>query len=348
MSKKLLSFLLAGALALSAAACGQGAASAPQQSSAPQSAASAAGPSSAEAKEVDWPTDTVKIYVAGAAGSNMDLKARLVAKYLGEELGKPVVVENRAGASGITGTTEYLTEEPNTNNIMLCAGAHLYVLPLYNDVSYQVKDFSTVIGMDTVDNGFFVSAKTGVKTLEELKQYGEGRVIKFAAGGAGNDTFLMTKVVMEELGLQSDMVTGKGFAEGLVNCSTGVVDVMYCALNQAKQYVEDGSIIPLAVYNETAYTGYADVGYPSVASFKELGIDAQYSTLSFFVIRAGTDQAVIDKLSGAIGRVYENPEFKKEFEDAGFVMMPDVGTEATEAALKTLEEKMSHYGQLTG
>ena len=64
MSKKLLSFLLAGALALSAAACGQGAASAPQQPSAPQSAASAAGPSSAEAKEVDWPTDTVKIYVA--------------------------------------------------------------------------------------------------------------------------------------------------------------------------------------------------------------------------------------------------------------------------------------------
>lgn len=116
--------------------------------------------------EVNWPTDTVKIYVGGAAGSNMDLKARLVAKYLGDELGKPVIVENHAGAGGVTACTEYLSEKPNTNNIMLFAGAYVGVLPLYNEVEYKADDYEVVIGLDTVENGFFASSKLGVKTID--------------------------------------------------------------------------------------------------------------------------------------------------------------------------------------
>lgn len=298
--------------------------------------------------EVNWPTDTVKIFVGGAAGSNMDLKARLVAKYLGDELGKPVIVENHAGAGGVTACTEYLSEKPNTNNIMLFAGAYVGVLPLYNEVEYKADDYEVVIGLDTVENGFFASSKLGVKTIDELKEYGKDKVIKFAAGGAGNDTFLMSKVVLESMGLKSDMVTGKGFAEGLVNCSTGVVDVMYCALNQAEQYVKDGSIVPLAVYNETPYTGYAEDGYAEVPSFKDQGIEAVYSTLSYFGIRSGTDEAVVEKLSGAIQRVYDNPAFKEEFDAAGFVMMQDNSREGTAKAMEELTANMQGYDAVVG
>lgn len=360
MRKALLLALMGLSLSAVAGGCsgGQQAAKAPAETSAEQTKAekseekapeTAAASEAAETEaQVNWPTDSVKIFVGGAAGSNMDLKARLVAKYLGDELGKAVIVENHAGAGGITACTEYLAEKPDTNNIMLFAGAYVGVLPLYNDVEYKADDYEIVIGYDTVENGFFASSKLGVTTLDELKEYGKDKTIKFAAGGAGNDTFLMSKVVLEEMGLKSDMVTGKGFAEGLVNCSTGVVDVMYCALNQAEQYVKDGSIVPLAVYNEQAYTGYSDDGYASVPSFKEQGIEAVYSTLSYFGIRSGTDEAIVKKLSAAIQKVYDNPEFKKEFDAAGFVMMEDNSREGTQKAMDELQANMQGYDKVAG
>lgn len=286
---------------------------------------SSAGETAAPAK---WPTGTVSIFVPGKAGANLDTKARLIAKYLGPQLGVDVVVENRPGAGGITACTEYLSEKPNSNNIEYMAASNLAVAPIYNDCEFTADDFITAAGLDTVENGLFVDAKLGIKTLDELKSYAKGKTLKFASAGVGNDSFLLSKIVMTDLGIASDSVNGDGFGDALVNVMNGSAQVCYCALNQASQYVEDGSIVPLAVYGNQSYKGYANYGFGEVPTLKSAGVDVEYSTITWFALRAGTEQAVIDKLASALKTVYDDPQFQKEFTDAGFAMLPDVSAKA--------------------
>lgn len=288
------------------------------------------------AADVKWPTGPVSIFVPGKAGANLDTKARIVAKYLGPELGVDVIVDNRPGAGGVTACTQFLAEEANSNSIEYMAASNLAVSPIYNDCEYTSGDFLTVAGLDSVENGLFVDAKLGIKTLEDLKAYGEGRTVKFASAGVGNDSFLVSKIVMEELGITSDSVNGDGFGDALVNVMNGSAQVAYCALNQASQYVEDGSIIPLAVYSEDNYAGYADFGFPEVTSLKNAGVDVSYSTITWFSLRAGTDQAVVEKLAASLQKVYDNPGFREEFTKAGFVMLPDVSAAAVSARVDAM------------
>lgn len=295
--------------------------------------------------EVNWPTGTVTIFVPGKAGANLDVKARLVAKYLSGELGENVVVENRPGAGGITACTQYLTEEPNTNNIEYMSGSNLSVSPLYNEVEFTADDFILVAGLDSVENGMFVNASLGISTLDELKAYGEGKTIKFASAGVGNDSFLVSKILMEEMGLKSDSINGDGFGDALVACASGTADITYCALNQAAQYVEEGNIIPLAVYSKDDYTGYADYGFEKVPSLVNSGYDINYSAITYFAIRSGTDDAVVSKLEEALGRVYANPDFQKEFTDAGFVMLPDTSAATVQAQMDQLIADVKSFAE---
>lgn len=353
--KRLTSVMLAAALmALMTACANQGAPAAAKATEPPaaketaQSEAPAGTDTAASGDSVKWPTGTVTIYVPGKAGANLDTKARLVAKYLGPELGVDAVVENRPGAGGITACTQYLTEEPNTNNIQYMAASNLAVAPIYNDCEFTADDFVTVAGLDSVENGLFVDAKLGIKTIEELKAYAEGKVLRFASAGVGNDSFLVSKIVMEEMGLASDSVNGDGFGDALVNVMNGSAEVCYCALNQASQYVEDGSIVPLAVYGEEGYKGYASYGFDEVPTLKSLGIDVAYSTITWFSLRAGTDDAVVEKLSAALQNVYDNPEFQAEFTEAGFVMLPDVSTDAVSARVNAMVGDCAAFAEKIG
>ena len=332
--KKLFCLALAAVMAFAMVACASGTPSS-NSTAAPASGSEASAPQET-GSDVNWPTGNVMIYVPGQAGANMDIKARLVAKYLTDELGVPVVIENRAGAGGITACTQYLTEEPNTNNIQYMSGSNLSVSPLYNEVEYTADDFEIVAGLDSVENGLFVNASLGINSLEELKEAFAGKTIKFASAGVGNDSFLVSKVLMEEMGLQSDSINGSGFSDALVACMSGTADVAYCALNQASQYVQEGSIVPLAVYCEDDYTGYADFGYDVVPSLVNEGYDITYSAITYFALRGGTDEAVVAKLEQALQNVYNNPDFQAEFEAAGFVMLPDTSADAVSAMMDDL------------
>lgn len=327
--RKLVAGLLSAAMVFSLTACSSKAPAESTGAAAPAASASSEETTAQESgNDVNWPTGNVMIYVPGQAGANMDIKARLVAKYLTDELGVPVVIENRAGAGGITACTQYLTEEPNSNNIQYMSGSNLSVAPIYNEVEYTEEDFEIVAGLDSVENGLFVNAGLDIHSLEELKEAFAGKTIKFASAGVGNDSFLVSKILMEEMGLQSDSINGNGFSDALVACMSGTADVAYCALNQARQYVEDGSIVPLAVYSKDDYTGYEDLGYEAVPSLVHEGYDITYSAISYFSLRGGTDEAIVAKLEKALRNVYENPDFQEEFKAAGFVMLPDTSAQA--------------------
>jgi len=341
MKKRFVASVLAGVMAISLAGC-KGPASTAETTAAATTAASAekettaaaeAGDAAAAGEESNWPTGPVSIFIGAKAGSNLDIKARLISKYLTEELGQPVVVDNRPGAGGITACTQFLAEEPNSNSLQYFAASYLAVAPIYNTVEYKPEDFVIAAGVDSVENGFFVDASLGIKTLDEFKAYAEGKVIKFASTGIGSDTFLLSRALMDMMDIKSDTVTGNGFPDMIVSTIAGDTQITYCALETARQYVAEGSLIPLAVCNAEAYTGYAGEGYEEVPSLTSLGYDIEYATITWLAMRAGTDEAALNKLQTALEHVYANEKFQEEMSAAGFSMLEDASSEAVTATV---------------
>lgn len=341
--RKLVTITMAVALTLFSTGCTQntGEATAPDTTIA---ATTANSETESIKQETNWPTQDVKLVTTVKVGGNMDIKARIVAKYLADELGVNVIVENLPGGGGVTGMTQYLAEKPNTHSVMYMGVPHLTTAPFFNEVEYTKDDIVVLSGLDTVENGLFVSAKGDIKSFEDLINLGKtDYLIKFGSAGINNDTFLFTKVLLEQAGVKSDSVDADSSAESLVNCMSGNVDVAYSAMNLAKSYVESGDLIPIGVFSDSNYTGYEGM---SVPTFKSMGYDITYAATSFFAIRSGTEEAVISKLETAINEVCKNPEFQKEFADAGFVMMDDRSKENIDTSIDKIQKDLESFRPL--
>jgi tripartite-type tricarboxylate transporter receptor subunit TctC len=292
-----------------------------------------------------WPAGKLlTIVVPVNVGGNIDVKARLFAKHLPKYLeGVNVVIENKAGASGITALTEYLMEGPDTSKILYIAGSHSVITPFFSETRYTKDDFIPVYGTDVVENGLFVNPdKTGVKTIEDLIAYGKGKIVKFGANGSG-DTFLISKAFLTMAGLQSDVVAENSAPAHLVNCLAGTVEVAYAAMNLGKDYVEEGKLWALGAFTEEPYTLYKGIRVPS---FKEQGYDIVFSAFSYFAIRKGTSEGVVKLLQDALTKVGQDPEFQKEFATAGFVQVKDTSAAEVLRKMDQLSKDMVRFEAL--
>jgi tripartite-type tricarboxylate transporter receptor subunit TctC len=299
-------------------------------------ASAASGPGDTDVAA--WPGKVLTIYVPVNVGGNMDVKARLYAKYLPKYLpGTNVVIENRPGANGITCLTEYLAERPNTSVLVYASAGQTVVNPFYSDTLYTRDDFIPLHASDEVVNGLFVNpAKTGIKTIEDLKKYGSGKIIKAGCDSNGL-TFLVTKALLTMAGLKSDMVDANSAPEHLVNCLAGNVDLAYAAMNLGRDYVAEGKLLPLGAFTSAPYTGYDGI---SVPSFAEQGYDIVSSALTYFAIRKGTDSRICDKIAGAFMQVSKDPDFYAEFTKAKFEPCADPSAATVDKALAKLDGQL--------
>lgn len=301
--KKLLAILLAGCMTLALAACGSNA-SAPTETSGDGS--------------VDYPGEELRILVPFQTGGALDVQARTTAKYLADELGVNVIVENVPGAGGQLGTTEYLKEEANTDTILLTDAWLLTVTPLLGPVQYTMEDYLPIIDHNSTQFCLYANpAKTGISSFEDLQAYGADNRVLFGSGGAGTSLYIVEKTLLDNMGIESDTITQNGTAEGLANLMAGTVDVSMSDFKGAADYVKSGEIVPIVWFGEETYTddGAYAAGIPCV---QDKGIDMSYQGFYYYSIRKGTDQAIVDKLHDAFAAVYANPDFQAECETIGY------------------------------
>lgn len=287
---------------------------------------------------VDYPKSSLTMIVPVAAGGNMDVIGRIAARYLEEEIGKPVVVENIKGSGGAVGATTYLAEDANTEKIIFLPSSLFTVTPLYSETEYKLDDFTPIIGFNQAVSGVFASSNSNIKTFEDLKNFDKDKTLLFGSGGIGVANYLFQCAVYEELGLKYDTIPHSSGSEGLVNVIAGTTDVVLSSMAAAKQYVEDGSLVPLFVYSDQPYSYSNGVTAPPLSEF---GINAPYDTTQFFAIRSGTDDSIVEYLRTSIEHIYENEKFMEEYTAAGGELIPLKGDELKQqidTLQKTAEE----------
>ena len=269
------------------------------------------------AADAAYPSKPIKMIHAFAPGSGTDNTGRLIAERLSQKLGQPVVVENKPGANMIIGS-EYVARQPGDGYTMLMVTLdNLGINPsLYRNPGYTPKDFDpiTLVGLLPL----VLMASTGFKynTLAEMKQASNAtkRPFTFGTWGVGSVAHLVGELIRMEVDIAFDFVPFQGAAPATTATLGGHVDVTIASAFTSSQNIKSGKAKAIAI---GGVSRSADL--PQVPTFVELGYPKIEATQWHGVaVRAGGQQAIVDRLYGEIQSILTEPESQERLLRTGY------------------------------
>ena len=253
-----------------------------------------------------YPSKPITLVVTQGPGSGSDVTARLLAGYLGPILGQTVVVENRAGASGIVGHQSVARAAPDGYTLLFTSTAGLFVVPVMNpNAKYSLADFTPVAPVMRAPFAVLVAnTPTAPKTLAELLASLRAKPQSFASAGVGTMTHLGTELVLRKAGVQATHVPYKGSGAALTDLMGGQVLFATDSLTASMAHIKSGKLRALAT-TDTAREG----SLPDVPTLAEAGVTGvQVAAIGGLFAPKGTPQDIIDKIAAATAKVLATPE----------------------------------------
>jgi tripartite-type tricarboxylate transporter receptor subunit TctC len=276
----------------------------------------AAAPASAQST---YPAKPVKIVVPVTTGGPSDLVARLLGDKLSAALGKPVIIENRPGASQSVGAAVVAKADPD-GYTLLQAAANMAINPiLMNDLPYDtVKDFMPVSLTHLTPYVFVVSAQLPVNTLAELIKHVRDNPGKVTYGttGQGSPQQLATLLLAQAVPLGTlTEVQYKGSSAAHPDLISNRITFMIDPLAAAAPHIKSGNLRALAVS-----TPQRNPSFPNVPTAAEAGVSG-YDFVSWggLFAPAGTPREVVMRLNAEVAKALGSDDLRKRFEDMGLV-----------------------------
>jgi tripartite-type tricarboxylate transporter receptor subunit TctC len=258
-----------------------------------------------------YPNKPITLVVTQGTGSGSDIMARLLAGYLGPALGQSVVVENRAGASGILGHQSVSRAAPDGYTLLFTSTAGLFVVPVMNpNARYSLADYTPVAPVMRAPFAVLVAnTPTAPKTLAELLAAVRAKPQNFASAGVGTMTHLGSELVLRKAGLQATHVPYKGSGAALTDLMGGQVLFATDSLTAAMAHIKSGRLRALAT-TDRAREG----SLPDVPTLAEAGLPGlQIAAIGGIFAPKSTPKDVVDRISAAMTKVLANPEVIQRF-----------------------------------
>lgn len=275
------------------------------------------------AAPADFPTKSVTMIVPYAAGGPTDISARALAQDLEAELGQTVIVENRPGASGITGLSEVATGKTDGYTLTYTTGDSFVQAELREGVPYSFDSFIPVAGTITQPYVLVTGKDQGLKDFSALKSLSSAT---YAVTGIGTPTHLNTAQLFDQLGVEATAVPFDGAGPAVQALVGGQTNVAMLDVSVAMPFVKSGDILPLAVFTPN---GEGLDYVPDAPTLEEVGIDTDAMTLTVWgvAVPAGTDESVVEVLRAATLAAAEGANFQK-FTTANFMPLLEADAEA--------------------
>jgi tripartite-type tricarboxylate transporter receptor subunit TctC len=299
----------------------------------------------AAAHAQDYPSRPIKIIVPNPPGGGNDLAARLVAERLREKWGQPVVVDNRAGASGRIGAEIVAAAPPDGYTLLVTAPAALVInKSLYAKLSYDPDAFAPV-SVIVAGPGVLVVhpsvAATGVQQLIALARAYPDR-LTYASQGNGTIAHLAGALFQSMTGARIVHVPYKGSGPAVADLLGGQVSLMFSELAPALPHIRAGKLRALAVGSEKR-----NPILPEVPSLAETLPGFTFSYWIGMVAPAGTPSAIANRLSAEIAEGLKQPEVAKRLQETNLDAI--AGTPAEMAAfMKRESERWGNVIRVTG
>jgi tripartite-type tricarboxylate transporter receptor subunit TctC len=288
-----------------------------------------------------YPEKAITLVVPWAAGGSTDILARTVAEPLTRALGQPVVVENRAGASGNIGSTVVARAKPDGYTILFGSmSTHAMNPALIPNMPFRgVDDFAPIGLLAYVTNTIVVHPSVPANTMREFIAYAKANPgkIAFASAGAGSTNHLSAVLLERMAGIEMLHVPYKGGAPAVTDTVGGQTQMFVTASTQSLPHVKAGRLRLLAVTEAKRSELLPDV--PTVGeTVPGYELAVWYGAFA----PAGTPKEIVAKLNAEINRILNAPEVKAKMSAIGV----EVATTTPEQFLTLLKRDEERYGKM--
>ena len=263
-----------------------------------------------------YPTKPVRIVVPASPGGASDLVARLVATQLSESLGQAFIVENRVTSGGIVGTQQVAESPPDGHTLLVTFDTFASNALLFKNLKWDpIRDFAPVMQLCRYPQVLLVHPSLGVHTVKDFVALAKqrGAQLNYASAGPASSSRLAYELFKDVAGIETVPVHYKGGGPALQDLLSGQVQVMLIqGGGPIPQYVKSGKLVALGISSLSRSKFYP--GLPTIAETYP-----GFETESWVAILApaATPKPVIERLHGALAKMFAEPAMRERFEAQG-------------------------------
>jgi tripartite-type tricarboxylate transporter receptor subunit TctC len=291
-----------------------------------------------------YPSRSVRLVVPFAPAGTTDLLAHLISEKLGANLGRPVLVENKAGGGGVVGSMELIRSSPDGYTLGLATVSTTATNPAINPaIPYNpTTDLTPIINLAATPNLIAVHpsfpARKYSEFVAELKK-NPGKYA-YASSGPGSVAHLQTELFKSLTGTFVLHIPYRGSGPALNDAVAGQIPIIFDNAPSALPFIREGQLIPIVVAAPKRLAAL-----PDVPTFKEVGLE-EVNRMAYYglVGPKGLPKEIVEKVHAAARKTLADPLVRKRIEESGAEV---IGGTPEQFALQIKSELASYKGVVT-
>jgi tripartite-type tricarboxylate transporter receptor subunit TctC len=273
--------------------------------------------SSLQVQAQPYPNQPIRLIVPFAAGGPSDVLARAFSQKLGEDLGQPVIIDNKPGAGTNLAAEFVARSKPDGYTIFLMmVGTQAINETLYKKLSYNtVKDFAPITLVASSSLMLVANPSVPVKNVNDLIAFAKANPgkVNFGSSGTGTPLHLGGELFNVQAGTDITHIGYKGAAPALTDVLGGQIQTAMIGTPAALPHIKSGKLTPIGVTSLKRSPNAPEV--PAIAeTLPNFEVELVYA----LVAPAGTPNVIIKRLNTQMGTILNNPEVKTQLASRGF------------------------------
>jgi tripartite-type tricarboxylate transporter receptor subunit TctC len=259
---------------------------------------------------------SLRLIVPFTPGTGIDLVARTLAPRLSQRLGRPVVVENRAGASGNIGTDAVVRSPADGNTLLVSVNTLVMNRSLYPQLPFDPLKDLVPVGLTSWGQLVLVTPPNrGWKTARDLVDAAKARPgrLNYASPGVGTPHHMAMELFKQTAGVYLTHIPYRGSAQAVTDLLGGQVDAMFLPIHVALPHVRAGKLVALGIGSEKRHPLLPDVPTIAEAKVGDVDVDMWYGLFA----PPGTSPEQVQKLNRELKEILALPEVRTAFQSQG-------------------------------
>jgi tripartite-type tricarboxylate transporter receptor subunit TctC len=288
-----------------------------------------------------WPAKPIHLLVPFAAGGTVDIVARLLGQRLGEELGQPLVIENKGGAGGTIAANQVAKAPPDGYTLMIMHQGLAFNAALYANLPYDtLRDLASVAYIGATPNALVVTNALPVSTPQEFLAYARANPgkLSYGSGGMGSAGHLSVELLQSLAGIKLTHVPYKGSGPALTDLMSGEIQTMLLTMPAVMPFLKSGKLRAIATSGATR-----SPALPALPTLQESGVVGyEYAPWYGMFGPAALPRPVLVRLNQASNRILREPAVREQFARQGL----EVQTMTSDQFAAILRSDVGKWGKI--
>jgi tripartite-type tricarboxylate transporter receptor subunit TctC len=282
----------------------------------------------------NWPTRPIRLLVPYPAGGSTDILTRLLGQKLSENLGQPVIIENRGGASGGVAAS-YFVKSPVDDHYFMVASLPMMSINqyLYKKLGYDPDTELVPIGLiGQTPNVIVVSSSLSVNSLKELAGHAKAspKPLSYSSSSIGSAGHLLNELFKTSVGIELLHIPYRGNSPAMGALLAGDVQFTTDNLPQLLPQIRAGKLRPLAVTSSKRWFQLPNVPTVAESGFPNLTTSAWFG----LVAQAKVAPEVVARMNRELTAILNSPDFAAKLSEVSFEPLPGSPQDMTAAAVR--------------